>query len=157
MDAPSTNTLDQETIRYWIDLSRELGFPKTVGEVYGVLFVSESPLNADDFVQRLGVSRSGAGQALKTLQEIGAIRRAAGLQSRKEHYELQTDLSILVRNFLSIRVLPKLNELNRQRLELAEQANTTDNAHLNQRFEKLDRWCQKTQPILGLLKTFIKD
>jgi Predicted transcriptional regulators len=151
------NTLNQEVIRFWIDLGSELGFPKTIGETYGVLFASQIPLSADDLVEQLGISRSGAGQALKTLQEIGAIRRASSIQSRKEHFEIQTDLSVLVRNFLSIRVFPKLNELNRQRRSIAEKANESSNEHLSQRFNKLDRWCEKSTPVIALLKAFIQE
>ena len=151
----SADQLEEDAIRFWVELGTELGFPKTVGEIYGVYFVSEAPLSADDLVLRLNISRSGAGQAIKALQEIGAIRRAAGIQSRKEHFEIQTDLSILIRNFFNYRVLPKLNELNRQRLSLAEQTNQSSSPHLKQRFDKLERWCQKTNPVMGLLKTLI--
>ena len=145
--------LEQEAISFWAELGTELGFPRTVGEIYGVFFVSQTALSADDLALCLGISRSGSGQALKALQDIGAIRRASGIQSRKEHFEIQTDLSILVRNFLNYRVLPKLSELNRQRLSLAEQANQSESPHLAQRFEKLERWCQKTNPVMGLLKS----
>lgn len=147
--------LEQEAIRFWAELGSELGFPRTVGEIYGVFFISETALSADDLAHRLGISRSGSGQALKALQGIGAIRHATGIQSRKEHYELQTDLSILLRNFLNYRIFPKLSNLDQQRKTLEERALRSENQHLVQRFNKLDRWCQKTNPVMSLLKSLI--
>lgn len=155
METSATTTLEQEVIRFWVDLGSELGFPRSIGEIYGVLFISEAPISADDLVDKLSISRSGAGQGLKILQEIGAIRRASNLSSRKEHYEIQTDLSILVRSFFNIRIFPKMSELNRQRHSLAEKITDHESPHLSQRFTKLDHWCEKSKPALKTLSAFL--
>ena len=135
-----------------MEVAGAIGFPRSVGEIYGLIFLTPEPLNADDIVQKLGISRSGVGQALKTLSEIGAIRPAPHTQSRKEHYELQTDLGILARLFLNSRILPRLEELGRRRNTLASRVSTAGSAHLIARFEKLDRWRGKTTPLLAVLK-----
>jgi DNA-binding transcriptional regulator GbsR (MarR family) len=156
--APGTvSELDRETMAFWVEVSDTLGFPRSLGEIYGLLFVSTTPLNADDVVARVGISRSGAGQALKTLAEIGAVRPAAGLSSRKDHYELQTDLGVLVRLFLNSRVFPRLEELSRRRAALGESARKSGPAHLAARFDKLDRWRGKTKPLLALLKSLASE
>ena len=106
------------------------GFSRSIGEVYALIFLTPEPLNADDMVEKLGISRSGAGQALKLLVEIGAIRPASGVQSRKDHYELQTDLGVLARLFLSSRVFPRIEELSRRRAALASEAQQAGREHL---------------------------
>ena len=151
--SPSTE-LDRETIAFWVEVADLIGVSHSIAEVYAVVFLADQPLNADDVVAKLGISRSGAGQALKQLTEIGAIRAASGIQSRKDHYELQTDLGVLVRLFLNSRMLPRIEELARRRAGLAEQAQQSGVVHLITRFEKLDRWGDKTAPLLALLKTF---
>ncbi|MEY4489951.1 MAG: hypothetical protein RIQ79_2459 [Verrucomicrobiota bacterium] len=151
--AAPASELDRETAAYWMDVSIALGFSRSVGEVYGLIFLSSEPLNADDIVEKTGISRSGAGQALKTLSEIGAIRSARQQQSRKDHYELQTDLGVLVRLFLNSRVLPRLEELGRRRTALAAEAKKSGPVHLTARFEKLERWQSKTTPLIALLKS----
>ena len=151
--SPSSE-LDRETIAFWVEVADLIGVSHSIAEVYAVIFLADQPLNADHIVAKLGISRSGAGQALKQLTEIGAIRAAAGIQSRKDHYELQTDLGVLVRLFLNSRMLPRIEELSRRRTALASQAQQGEVAHLIIRFEKLDRWGDKTAPLLTLLKTF---
>jgi DNA-binding transcriptional regulator GbsR (MarR family) len=155
---PSSSTavsaeLDRETSAFWVEVAGTLGFPRSVGEIYGLIFVTAEPLNADDIVEKLGISRSGVGQALKTLSDIGAIRPSARTQSRKDHFELQTDLGVLVRLFLNSRILPRLEELNRRRASLNERAKKSGPAHLAARFDQLQRWHGKTSPVLSLLKT----
>jgi DNA-binding transcriptional regulator GbsR (MarR family) len=150
----SSSELDRETTAFWIEAAAVLGLSRSIGESYALIFLSPEPLNADDLVEKLGISRSGAGQALKQLAEIGAIRPATGVQSRKEHFELQTDLGVLVRLFLNSRLLPRLAELTRRRAELAEHAKQTGREHLLARFDKLERWGDKTKPLVALLKTF---
>jgi DNA-binding transcriptional regulator GbsR (MarR family) len=147
-----TSELDRETMVYWVEVATALGFSRSAGEVYGLIFLSAEPLNADDIVEKLRISRSGVGQALKLLAEIGAIRPARHLQSRKDHYELQTDLGVLIRLFLNSRVLPRLEELGRRRLALAAEAQKAGPEHLNARFEKLSRWQGKTAPLMAIIK-----
>ena len=146
--------LDRETTAFWIEAASLLGLSRSIGESYALIFLSPAPLNADDLVDKLGISRSGAGQALKQLAEIGAIRPATGMQSRKDHYELQTDLGVLVRLFLNTRMLPRLEELSRRRAEFAAQAQQFGRDHLLARFDKLERWGDKTKPLVALIKTF---
>jgi len=149
--------LEHETTAFWTEVATALGFPRSLGEIYGLIFVTAEPLNADEIVQRIGISRSGVGQALKTLSDIGAIRPARQAQSRKEHFELQTDLGVLVRLFLNSRVLPRLEELGRRRADLSAQAHQAQAAHLIARFEKLDRWRDQTAPLVGIVKSLASD
>jgi DNA-binding transcriptional regulator GbsR (MarR family) len=134
-----------------------LGFSRSAGEIYGLIFIKAEPLNADDIVEKLGISRSGVGQALKTLSDIGAIRPSGQVQSRKDHYELQTDLGVLVRLFLNSRILPRLEELSRRRTALASQAKDSAPDFLVSRFDKLDRWRQKTTPLMAIIKSLASD
>lgn len=145
--------LDRETTAFWVEVADTLGFPRSVGEIYALIFLTAAPLNADDIVEKTGISRSGVGQTLKTLADIGAIRPSTGMQSRKDHYELQTDLGVLVRLFLNSRVLPRLDELNRRRTALNERAKKSGPEHLAARLDKLERWRGKTKPLVAILKS----
>ena len=127
----------------------------STGEVYGHLFISQKPLCADDIAKATNSSRSGSGQQLKVLTDIGAIRISQEIKDRKTHYELQSDLGILIRRLTNSRIFPKLAELNQQRINLQKQANESDDANLIERFNKLESWNQKISPMSTLLKSLI--
>ena len=150
---PLPPELERELITFWVQVRSLLGYPRSVGEIFGLIFISPAPLSADDIVEKLNMSRSGAGQGLKALQDIGAIKPAHQLASRKEHYQMQTDLGVLIKLLLNARILPKLEELAQQRATLDATVRAQGPAHLIQRFDKLDRWRGKTAPLLALLKS----
>tara|TARA_Y200000002_G_scaffold377385_1_gene382912 strand:+ start:190 stop:663 length:474 start_codon:yes stop_codon:yes gene_type:complete len=147
--------IHSDCIRFWVEFAELLGFPMSTGEVYGHLFISEKPLCADDIAKATNSSRSGSGQHLKILTEIGAVRISQEINDRKTHYELQSDLGILIRRLTNSRIFPKLAELNQQRINLQKQANESDDANLIERFNKLERWNQKISPMSTLLKSLI--
>ena len=149
------NDIDSDCIRFWIEFAELLGFPMSTGEVYGHLFISQKPLCADDIAKATNSSRSGSGQHLKVLTDIGAIRISQEIKDRKTHYELQSDLGILIRRLTNSRIFPKLAELNQQRINLQKQANESDDANLIERFNKLESWNQKISPMSTLLKSLI--
>ncbi|OAM89525.1 transcriptional regulator [Termitidicoccus mucosus] len=145
--------LEREIIAYWVRVATQLGYPRSVGEIFGVVFLSGEPVNADDLVARLGISRSGAGQGLKALLDIGAIKSVHSIANRREHFQMQSDLGVLVKQFLNVRVFPQLEELGRQRSALTAAVAGTGNPHLIQRFDKLQRWQKKAAPLMAVLKT----
>ncbi len=153
-DAGANAKIEREIIAFWVQVGALLGYSRSIGEIFGVIFVSEAPLSADDLVERLGISRSGAGQGLKALQEIGAIKPAHQLANRKEHFQMQSDLGVLIKLLLNARILPKIEELAQQRAHLDAAVRQSGPTHLVQRFDKLERWRGKTGPLLELLKSF---
>jgi DNA-binding transcriptional regulator GbsR (MarR family) len=150
---PRLSELEREIVAYWMRVATQLGYPRSVGEIFGVVFLSGEPVSADALVARLGISRSGAGQGLKTLLDIGAIKPVHSIAHRREHFQMQSDLGVLVKQFLHVRVFPQLEELGRQRDALTAAVAETGNPHLVQRFDKLERWQKKAAPLMTVLKT----
>lgn len=144
-----------ECIRFWSDLAEFLGLSRSAGEVYGHIFLSEMPLSADEVAKRTQSSRSGSGQHLKLLVEIGAIRVSQNIQDRKTHFELQTDLGVFIRRLTNTRIFPKFAELNEQMHFLQMKASETQIPHLNDRIDRLARWKQKIEPLAKILKSII--
>ena len=64
----SLSDLEVESIEMFINFLRLLGWPKSVGEIYGLLFVSAQPLAMADIMARTGMSLGAASQCLKLLR-----------------------------------------------------------------------------------------
>ena len=58
-----------------------LGLPKSIGEIYGLLYVTQEALSLDDLVSRLGISKGSTSQGLKMLRKLGAVREVEGENS----------------------------------------------------------------------------
>jgi DNA-binding transcriptional regulator GbsR (MarR family) len=99
------NPVEVEIIHLFVQLSRALGQPPSVAEIYGLLFVSPKPLPQDDFPERLNLSKGSASQGLRYLLDLGAVRTVYVAGDRRVHYEAVAELRNLVNRFLRQQVL----------------------------------------------------
>ena len=60
--------LEVESIDFFVRMMSILGLPRSVGEIYGVLYFAESPMSMDEISSRLKISMGSTSQGLKTLR-----------------------------------------------------------------------------------------
>jgi DNA-binding transcriptional regulator GbsR (MarR family) len=98
-----------EAIELFVQYSRAFGQPRSVAEIYGLLFVSPVPLTFNDLVERLQLSYGSTSQGLKYLRELGAVRVVEGDQ-RRTQYAAVAELRNLAGSFLRQQVLTHLSD-----------------------------------------------
>ena len=103
--AARLNPVEVEIIHLFVQLSRALGQPPSVAEIYGLLFISPKPMPQDDFIGRLNLSKGSASQGLRYLQDLGAVRTVYVAGDRRVHYEAVAELRNLANRFLRQQVL----------------------------------------------------
>src|SRR5205809_7967471 len=86
------NPLETETIDLFVQVSRLLGQPRSLAEIYGLLFISARPMPMDDLIGRLSISKGSASQGLKFLRSVGAVRIVYVAGERRAHYEAVAEL-----------------------------------------------------------------
>jgi hypothetical protein len=64
--AKPLNPVEVEAMHLFVQLSRALGQPPSVAEIYGLLFVSPKPLNQDEMINRINLSKGSASQGCVT-------------------------------------------------------------------------------------------
>lgn len=60
--------LVQSFVLHFGEMGSRWGINRTVGQIYALLYVSPEPLNADQIVDSLGISRSNVSMSLRELQ-----------------------------------------------------------------------------------------
>lgn len=103
--ATPLNPVEVEIIHLFVQLSRALGQPPSVAEIYGLLFVSPRPLPQDEFLSRLNMSKGSASQGLRYLQDLGAVRTVYVAGDRRAHYQAVAELRNLASRFLQQHLL----------------------------------------------------
>src|SRR5260370_26161865 len=103
------NPLETEIIDFFFQLSGLLGQPRSLAEIYGLLFISARPLDMDDLIERLQLSKGSASQGLKFLRNIGAVRMIYVAGDRRVHYEAVAELRNLATRFLREQIVPHLD------------------------------------------------
>jgi DNA-binding transcriptional regulator GbsR (MarR family) len=82
-------------------LSDYFGFSKVMGQLYGALLLSPTPLSLDDLVERLDISKANVSMNLRTLEHMGMVRQAWVRGGRRKYYEAETDFWQIIANILS--------------------------------------------------------
>jgi DNA-binding transcriptional regulator GbsR (MarR family) len=150
--------LEAEVIGLFVQMSRALGQPRSLAELYGLLFISGKPLAMDDLIERLGVAKGTASQGLKFLRNIGAIKMVYVAGSRRVHYEAVAELRNLVSRFLRDQIVPHLDS-GLDRIEhiagLAKQLPAEEQVRVSQRITLLRSWGKKGRGFLPVIAKIV--
>ena len=84
-------------------ISQFWGFPKGVGAIFGVLYLSPAPLSLDELVDQTGLSKGAISTNVRMLSRLGLIRPVNRLSDRKDYYEAETDFYKAIRAILKER------------------------------------------------------
>ncbi len=113
------SALERESIEYFISFVQLLGMPKSVGEIYGLLFAAAEAMPMDGVVSRLQISKGSASSGLALLRELGVVQRVYVEGDRRDYYETDLDVAHFADVFFRQRLQPRL-ENGAERLERME-------------------------------------
>ncbi len=151
--------LECQVVSVFVDGVRVLGLPRSIGEIYGLLFVSQTPLALDDLVSRLRISKGSASQGLRMLKSLGAVREAEGGAERRTYYEPAVELKRLVGGFIREQIRPHLESGKTKISLLAETAADIDDPvrrkFVAERVERLDKWMRSGGRVLPVLQKLL--
>jgi len=85
------------------NISRFWGFPKGVGAIFAVLYLSPSPLSLDELVQRSGLTKGAVSTNVRALARMGLVQPSSRLGDRKDYYAAETDFYKAIRSILGER------------------------------------------------------
>jgi DNA-binding transcriptional regulator GbsR (MarR family) len=155
------DSIEREVLAVFVDGVRVLGLPPSIGEIYGLLFISQAPLSLDDLVQRLKISKGSASQGLRTLKSLGAVRETNGNGNgeRRTYYEPAVELKRLVGGFIREQIRPHLDSGRHKIKRLGDLANDeTDpdrRKFLLERTDRLDHWIRNGGRVLPIIQRIL--
>ena len=147
--------LIQAFVLHFGEMGSRWGINRTVGQIYAVLFTAERPLNADDIVERLGVSRSNVSMGLKELQSWNLVRLRHVPDDRRDYFTTPDDIWTIVRTLVEERkkreidpTLSVLRTLLMQKPSSPEEANAQARmGEMHQLIELMTGWYDDVQKL----------
>jgi len=155
----SLSSLQRQVVDFFVDGVRVLGLPRSLGEIYGLLFISPEPLALDDLVSKLGISKGSASQGLRTLRELGAVRETDRNGDRRTYYEPAVELKRLAGGFIREQVRPHL-ESGKSKLKILSQTasqtpDPVEREFLTDRIDRLESWMKRGGQVLPILQKLL--
>jgi DNA-binding transcriptional regulator GbsR (MarR family) len=101
-------TYEREIIDLVVRFGRLIGLPKSVCEIYGLLFASIEPMSMETISQKLRMSLGSASQGLKALRNLGAVSVVYQPGQRKDLFKAEFNFRSIVTKFLNEEIHPQL-------------------------------------------------
>lgn len=95
----------------WGQMGAAWGISRTMAEVHALLYITAAPLNTDDIMERLQISRGNASMSLRALLDWGIVQRAHKRGDRKEYFEAEQDVWALFRAIVRERIKREIDPL----------------------------------------------
>jgi len=88
---------------HWGEMGANWGVNRSVAQIHALLYLSETPLTAEDISERLGMARSNVSTSLRELLSWNLIRRVHAMGDRRDFYEAEADVFEMVRRIAQAR------------------------------------------------------
>jgi DNA-binding transcriptional regulator GbsR (MarR family) len=82
-----------------------------MAEVHALLYIAGAPMNTDDVMSALSISRGSASMTLRSLEEWGIVSRVHLRGDRKEYFQAEQDVWKLFRTILRERKKREIDPL----------------------------------------------
>jgi DNA-binding transcriptional regulator GbsR (MarR family) len=148
--------VQQKFILHWGEMGTRWGINRTVAQIHALLFLSPTPLHAEEIATTLGVARSNVSTSLRELQGWGIVRVTHILGDRRDHFETLKDVWEMFRIIVDERkkreadpTLAMLREaVTETKKPGAADAYTRERlSDLLQFFELMTTWCEQTRKL----------
>ena len=115
----------QEMIELGGLICHALGLPRSIGQIYGLIYFSTQPLPLGQMSSMLGISKGSASMGTRQLSAWGAIRRVWIPGDRRDYYEATENLGQLIRGSFNKLIKPRI-ESSKDRLAIIESSLKAD-------------------------------
>jgi HTH-type transcriptional regulator, glycine betaine synthesis regulator len=143
----------------FLNAAQSVGLPKSVGQIYGLLFCRNEPLPMDVIMKCLSISKGSASQGLRSLRQLGAVKNIFVQGERREHFVAEIRLRKLVAGFLKEQAEPHLEKGKDRLRHLEELVGSIEDKDEAQRAELrkniLAGWHRQIGKLLPLVKMIV--
>ncbi len=155
----NTDQLITESIDFFVRMMSIMGLPRSVGEIYGLLYLSPDALSMEQICNKLGISIGSASQGLRTLRNLKAVKSSYVPGKRKDHFLAETEFRRLFSNFIKDEILPHLESASQRIKSIEEktsQCTDEEKKFYEIRIEKLKRLTKAGKRLLPALAGLLK-
>jgi DNA-binding transcriptional regulator GbsR (MarR family) len=160
--SPELSTRHQEALErfilFWGEMASSWGINRTMAQIHALLYASENPLDTDEIMERLQISRGNANMNLRSLINWNLVRKIHLSGSRKDYYTAEKDVweitSQIVREREKREIRPVMQQLEECRTILSKDDHPLDDSE-EQFKERIESLMQLMQVFEGVSKSFL--
>lgn len=143
---------ERRAIQYFVRMAEVLSVPRSIAEIYGLLYISPKPLRFADIEQRLLLSKGSVSEGLRFLKDHGMAQAERAKGSRAETWSVTPSLAAALADLLRRRLQPALEQTTGELSALQREAEAAElPEEVRERLSKLSRWNSRALDLLPIL------
>ncbi|WP_420453884.1 GbsR/MarR family transcriptional regulator [Rubrivirga sp.] len=92
-----------EFVRLWGEMASHWGINRTMAQIHALLYATAQPLDTDEIMERLEISRGNANMNLRALVDWNLVRKTSQPGSRKDYFLAEDDVWTLATTIIEER------------------------------------------------------
>ena len=144
-------------------LAQALNFPRSVGEIYGLLYLSPDPMSALEVGDAISISKGSVSTGTRQLLALGCIRKVWLQEERKDYFVAVLELSDLMRSTYDCIFRVRADNAERHLKDMVEilageKNNLSQDEHavIKERLQRLVKLQKRAKQFLPILERLIK-
>jgi DNA-binding transcriptional regulator GbsR (MarR family) len=143
---------EQELSDFFVRMAGILGVPRSVAQIYALLYGADHPLDFDQVQARLKMSKGSVSQGLKFLRDHEMILSVKAKGARRERWQPTPSLAASLVNLIRSQVLPALQHSTPVLQRVLEGAEVTGSSpEVIERLSRLKRWNTRALELFPLM------
>ncbi len=98
-------------IASWGRMGSAWGISRTMAEVHALLYVTGEPMNTDEIMDRLAISRGNVSMSVRALLDWGVIQKTHKRGDRKDYFRAEQDVWAMLRAIARERIKREVDPL----------------------------------------------
>ncbi len=141
-------------------LAEMFSFNRSIGQIYGCLYLSPEPLSLDEIAKRCHMSKGNASIHLRTLNGWGAVHLMPQLGTRRDFYRAELDLVELaarrVQEGTQRRIAFLRQNLDQLKNDLPSADSPAQQAYWKERIQDIDKMISRVEKAYPLLMKYME-
>lgn len=141
-------------VQLWGEMASAWGINRTMAQIHALLYCSEAPLNTDDIMARLDISRGNANMNLRSLTEWDLVDKTHQAGSRKDFYAARKNVWHITAQIVKERERREVKPVKQQLRALQDHLKPAGADACEDLDEEAAVLCQRIQALVELMDVF---
>ncbi len=144
-------------------LAQALNFPRSIGEIYGLLYLASHPMSAPEIANSISISKGSVSTGTRQLLALGCIRKVWVQEKRKDHFVAVLELGDLIRSAYASIFRVRADNAERHLKDMVEtladekdDMSHDEHALIKERLQRLVKMQKRAKQFLPILERLIK-
>lgn len=142
-------------VQFWGNMASNWGINRTMAQIHALLYCAEAPLNTDDIMARLDISRGNANMNLRSLTEWDLVDKVHLSGSRKDFYVAKKDVWHITAQIIRERERREIKPVKEQLRGFRDHLRPPEAASCDEFDDERDaELCRRLQNLIELMEVF---